>query len=149
MLLSFLILLFTMVSCTKTGCTNPDATNYNKRAQEDNGSCIYPEWRDEMIGEYAVENININYSNDTVYFSDTISIEKGDMYNTLKIDGVTFNVEFKANTINFTRNDKHGSTSSHGHGSIKENEIEYYIQDFSPWSSLIVRNFTCNGYKIN
>ena len=36
--------------CTKCGCTDPDAINYRKSAQEDDGSCIYP--YSKIIGKY-------------------------------------------------------------------------------------------------
>lgn len=37
----FLTLSFVAVSCKKEGCTDPLATNYSKKANHDDGSCIY------------------------------------------------------------------------------------------------------------
>ncbi len=39
-----LMLLFTLnfVSCTKKGCTDPSATNYDADAKKNDGSCVYP-----------------------------------------------------------------------------------------------------------
>lgn len=42
-LLLIAIVLFSTYSCTKSGCTNPLATNYNPEATKDNGSCILPD----------------------------------------------------------------------------------------------------------
>lgn len=36
--------------CTKCGCTDPDAINYDKSVQEDDGSCVYP--NSKIIGKY-------------------------------------------------------------------------------------------------
>ncbi len=36
--------------CTKCGCTDPDAINYRKSAQEDDGSCVY--FNSKIIGKY-------------------------------------------------------------------------------------------------
>ena len=36
--------------CTKCGCTDPDAINYDKSVQEDDGSCIYP--NSKIVGKY-------------------------------------------------------------------------------------------------
>lgn len=36
-------LILTAVSCKKEGCTDPTATNYNKKAKKDDGSCQYAE----------------------------------------------------------------------------------------------------------
>lgn len=36
--------------CTKCGCTDPDAINYRKSAQEDDGSCVYSS--SKIVGKY-------------------------------------------------------------------------------------------------
>lgn len=36
--------------CTKCGCTDPDAINYDKSVQEDDGSCVYP--NSKIVGKY-------------------------------------------------------------------------------------------------
>ena len=36
--------------CTKCGCTDPDAINYRKSVQEDDGSCVYP--NSKIVGKY-------------------------------------------------------------------------------------------------
>ena len=55
-LLIGIILASLSTSCKKEGCTNPEATNYNAEANEDDGSCILPEPdpRDPYLGNYLV-----------------------------------------------------------------------------------------------
>lgn len=36
--------------CTKCGCTDPDAINYRRAAQEDDGSCMYS--NSKIVGKY-------------------------------------------------------------------------------------------------
>lgn len=36
-----LLLVITLISCKKEGCTDPLATNYNEKAKKDDGSCIF------------------------------------------------------------------------------------------------------------
>ena len=40
----------TYAGCTKCGCTDPDAINYKKSAQEDDGSCVYS--NSKIVGKY-------------------------------------------------------------------------------------------------
>ena len=46
--------LLTLVSCKKVGCTDSLANNYNSKANEDNGSCVYS---DISGNEYASKSI--------------------------------------------------------------------------------------------
>lgn len=41
LLLPFLLLLLIAVGCKKEGCTDPEAHNYWKHANQDDGSCFY------------------------------------------------------------------------------------------------------------
>ena len=38
------VFLLALSSCKK-GCTDPEALNYNDRAEDDNGSCVYEQIR--------------------------------------------------------------------------------------------------------
>jgi hypothetical protein len=41
------------VGCTKCGCTDPDAINYDESAKKDDGSCAYPvDPRSKIVGKY-------------------------------------------------------------------------------------------------
>ncbi len=61
-LFSFLIILLTLNSCKKEGCTDSSALNFNSKANHDNGSCLYgPELKingttDTIITLYSTYN---------------------------------------------------------------------------------------------
>ena len=40
LLIAIVVISFAAVSCKKSGCTNPEATNYDSNAKKDDGSCI-------------------------------------------------------------------------------------------------------------
>ena len=40
-LIVLFMLCISFVGCTKRGCTDPDAINYDESAKKDDGSCIY------------------------------------------------------------------------------------------------------------
>lgn len=43
-----------LTSCKKEGCTDSTATNYDKDARKDNGTCIFPDPRTPYLGSYDV-----------------------------------------------------------------------------------------------
>ncbi len=69
--LKFLFILLIMVSCRKEGCTDPLATNYNDKANHENGSCEYDTIKNY---ELAVKTYHIFNSStfhlDSIYFDD-------------------------------------------------------------------------------
>ena len=52
-----LIMLSSLSSCAKKGCTNPKSDNYNEKAKKDDGTCV--PWRDKFIAIYSTtDNCN-------------------------------------------------------------------------------------------
>ena len=51
-----MLVVISLTSCKKEGCTDPQATNYSAEATEDDGSCILPtpDPRDAYVGTYLV-----------------------------------------------------------------------------------------------
>ena len=48
------ILSVSILSCTKEGCTDCNATNYNIEAEKDNNSCQFV--NEELLGTYAIQD---------------------------------------------------------------------------------------------
>jgi hypothetical protein len=68
-------------SCNREGCTDPDATNYDDRAKEDDGTCDYAD--EDVSGELTE---NTTWTSDRIWFLDgkvvvpsgiTLTIEPG------------------------------------------------------------------------
>jgi hypothetical protein len=149
LLLPLLFLFLVLNSCIKKGCTNPDATNYKKRAVEDNGSCVYPELRDDMIGEYAVEKtviIHVGSNQGTTSTFDTITIEKGYEYNSLSIDNSTFNINFQTFNLSYLT-DIH-KYPPYGGGSLLNGVLKTSVTN-NMYHGGTYSNTYISGYKIN
>lgn len=56
-----------MFSCKREGCTNSAATNFDKKANSDNGSCLYPS--DAYVGSYTMTDTADNYSGGPTAFT--------------------------------------------------------------------------------
>jgi len=65
-LVVIMMLCISFVGCTKRGCTDPKAKNYDESAKKDDGSCIYiRDYRDAWIGFYDGTNEDIWWTPDT------------------------------------------------------------------------------------
>lgn len=69
-----LLAMFAMTACKKKGCIYETATNYDASAEEDDGSCIFPEPepdpRDAYLGTYTVvDSMNLlgSFDHETNY----------------------------------------------------------------------------------
>jgi hypothetical protein len=63
-------------ACRKDGCTDPSATNFNRKANKDDGSCVYGDNGDYIEPEiiiYKPANNDTFQKGDTLYFDLLIS----------------------------------------------------------------------------
>ena len=67
--LLFIFSIFTF-SCKKEGCTDPQADNYNKNANTDDGSCTYP------LDELQIK-INPSYGTQSFYLDSSYQTDEG------------------------------------------------------------------------
>ncbi len=113
-LLSTLLgLTITFQACKKEGCTDPDATNYDSKAKEDDGSCMY----DEEHGEHA----SIVFKFEHVVGSDDLE------YDTMKFTNAAGNL-YEVENMKYIVSDFVLHTSS----GMVELEDEHYIDAADP-----------------
>jgi hypothetical protein len=55
------IVLISLASCKKEGCTDPKATNYNEKAKKDNGNCIYTPTPVTIEFEHTVDGSSLQF----------------------------------------------------------------------------------------
>ncbi|MEX2595979.1 MAG: hypothetical protein WEC59_03535 [Salibacteraceae bacterium] len=72
-------------SCKREGCTDPEATNYDEKAKEDDGSCNYPDVDDE-----TTVTITSNITADATWTSNKVHILGGRI---VVEDGATLTIE--------------------------------------------------------
>lgn len=130
------LLMITLVSCKKEGCTDATASNYNSEAKKDDGSCIYPEPavdpRDQYLGVYTV--IDSGFGGGTTFVSATsypVTISK-DAVDSLGLDfmnifnwGYTHKGTLNGSSINLPSQPTGSSDPNniHGYGSFGTNSI--------------------------
>ena len=82
--LSLFIIFLLLVCCKKDGCTDPRALNFNINATKNNGSCLFQEYRPNLINTSITEDKTL--SSDTIWELDgrisvlngaTLTIEPG------------------------------------------------------------------------
>jgi hypothetical protein len=119
-------------SCSTEGCTDDTATNYDEKADEDDGSCTYE--RDAIIGSYSVSGaIACGETGNTTVTGATLTISAsttatnkvvitlgGDLSLTATLSGSTFT--FDNQTVE-------GYAYS-GNGTVSGNAINLTINEF-------------------
>jgi len=104
----------------KEGCTDPDAENYDSKAEDDDGSCIYA--RDKFIGNY---NVNENCNSGNFTYSIAVNISETDksyvVINNLGKFGLNVRASVSDNSLNI--NDTQNSITFSGSGDINGNTL--------------------------
>lgn len=123
---------FSVTSCSTEGCTDSTATNYDEKADEDDGSCTYE--RDAIIGSYSVSgSIACGVTGNTTVSSITLAISAsttatnkvvvtlgGDLALTATLTGSTFTLD----------NQTVDGYSYTGNGTVSGNAINLTINEF-------------------
>jgi hypothetical protein len=125
---NLILIIFTIIiySCSKNknGCIDSNATNYNVKAKIDDGSCIFPEWRNDLIGLYLVVDSSKYYNPNSNTWAtnikiDTVELKKGNYYNEMILveKGITLVIDMpdstlSTNTFNSAAKDTYTSSGS-------------------------------------
>jgi hypothetical protein len=121
----------TYTGCSSEGCTDPNATNYDEKADEDDGTCEFD--RDAMIGTYSVSGaiacgvtgngaasgLNLTISESTVA-TNKIVVNLEGIALTAVVSGTSFTIE-NATIDGFDYS---------GSGSISGNTINVVINEY-------------------
>lgn len=121
--LLLLIVLASFSSCfifDKEGCTDPDAENYDSKADSDNGKCKYS--RDKFIGNYNV-NENCNSGNFNYAISVNESATDKNFIVISNFGNYGLNIRASVSEASLNINDTQNSITFSGSGDINGNTL--------------------------
>lgn len=117
--LTFVIISIALIGCTKEGCTDSNAENFDSEATENDDSC---EYNSAHIGTYT-SNRSCNYSSDSTF---DISVIEGPNTNEIVLNNIMgdgANIRATMNGQEFSFNEEFGPGTYHGTGYFLENSI--------------------------
>jgi hypothetical protein len=124
---------FTLTSCKTEGCTDPTATNYDEKADDDDGSCTYQ--RDALIGTYTVSGtVNCDITEDDNVPSTPLVIATSSIATNkiaLTYEGITITCTVTGSTF-VVDNQTVGGFSYTGQGSVLGNLISLVMNEYDP-----------------
>jgi hypothetical protein len=138
-ILTIITLTILLYSCSKNkyGCTDSNAINFDANVTNDDGSCVFPEWRDDLIGLYLVIDSSRYYNTSSNMWAtnikiDTVELKKGIYFNEMILveKGITLIMAMPDSTL---------SSNSFG-GGAKESVTSSGTFKFPFFYFSIVRN---------
>ncbi len=133
--LSVAVVLSSVTSCSKEGCTDSMANNYSSKAKKDDGSCTFD--RDAVIGSYLVNGtVNCDLSGSNSFSNEIITITASSTAKNkvvLNLDGMILTLTVNGTSLTIDNQSISGFNYS-GSGQLNGNTItlnisEYYVQD--------------------
>ena len=126
-----LMLMLALAGCTKRGCTDPTAKNYDESAKKDDGSCIY-DYRNAWVGFYDGMKENIWWLPDTGGvsgpYNTTLEVsltENDSVLKIIEVGSVQYqNAMYYVNTNGVLRSTFH---ADEGGGSFVGDSLYYYV----------------------
>lgn len=132
----FIAIIALSTSCSKKGCTDENALNYNSEAKKDDGSCI-EDPRSQFLGNYIVTDSSFgggSFLSKQVY---TLIVTKGNTVsdtiylNNWRNTGDNYEAYLAGSTFSAPDNGNPENGNISGYGSFSGNTIIYTAENFS------------------
>lgn len=129
--LSVAVVLSSVTSCSKEGCTDSMANNYSSKAKKDDGSCTFD--RDAVIGSYLVNGtVNCDLSGSDSFSNEIITITASSTAKNkvvLNLDGMILTLTVNGTSLTIDNQSISGFNYS-GSGQLNGNTITLNISEY-------------------